>query len=578
MSQLKTSPVLLDIASYPDDFSPCHRRVLAARNISAQQLNKSLSQLHDVSLLREAKSAANRIFQAIQQQEKIVIVGDYDADGATAMAVMVSVLRAVGAKLDTVVPNRVRMGYGLSSAAVQEALQKQAELVITVDNGISANDSVAQLKSAGVSVIITDHHLPPAELPTADFIVNPNHPDCTFPSKNLAGVGVAFYVMLALRQVYREYYAADTAERSAAANPLATYPLADLLPFVAIGTIADVVPLDFNNRVLVEQGLKRLRAGQGTPGLQALFDVAGLDAARLSATEIAFQVAPRLNAAGRIADMQLGVDCLLAANERLAMDYALELDKLNRERKTIENEMKLEADRWLAARADTVADTACLCLFDEDWNEGLIGILAARLKDKYHKTAFVFTRSGELLKASARAAKSVNLVEALNQLHDEAPQLLTNYGGHVKAAGLTLLPENLPVFSEKIAAIIATQLAAVSTDNAIYTDGELLPYELNVENAEFIKTLEPWGQTIPEPLFENTFYIEQIREVGKNHAQMMMIESASGQLFKGIAFDRYATYDHFSKHRCRVAYQLSVNEWRGVKNLSLLVSHVEKMQ
>lgn len=565
MSQLKNYPTVLDLAAYPSDFSPCHRRVLAARNISLEQLNKPLSQLHDVSLLREAKLAAKRIFQAIKAQEKIVIVGDYDADGATAMAVVVSVLEAAGALLDTVVPNRVSMGYGLSAAAVSEAINKQAQLVITVDNGISANESVATLKQASIDVIVTDHHLPPLQLPKADFIVNPNHPDCPFPSKNLAGVGVAFYLMLALRQVYR-----DNNEKT-----LENYPLAELLPFVAVGTIADVVPLDFNNRILVEQGLKRLRAGQGAIGLRALLDVAGLEPGRLSAMEVAFQIAPRLNAAGRIADMQLGVDCLLAANERLAIDYALELDKLNRERKSIENEMKREADILVASKGEGASASSSICLFDADWNEGLIGILAARLKDKYGQTAFVFTRSGEVLKASARAASTVNLIAALNSLSACSPNLLVNYGGHAKAAGLTLLAENLIDFTEKIDEIIRAQLAAVEADDSIYTDGELLPYELSVENAEFIKTLEPWGQSIPEPLFENTFYIDQMREVGNNHAQLLMIEATSGRMFKGIAFDKYSDYDGFLKQQCRVAYQLNVNEWRGQRSLSLIVSHIE---
>lgn len=568
MSQLKKSPISLDLDAYPGDFSPCHRRVLAARQIPAEQLNKSLSQLHDVSLLRQAKAAAERIYQAIKQQERIVIVGDYDADGATAMAVMVSVLQEVGADVASVVPNRVRMGYGLSIAAVAAAIKKQAQLVVTVDNGIGANDSVAKLKSAGIDVIISDHHLPSSQLPAADFIVNPNHPDCLFPSKNLAGVGVAFYLVLALRQVYR-----DNQDKA-----LAAYPIADLLPLVAVGTIADVVPLDFNNRILVEHGLKRLRAGMGGVGLNALLDIATLDASRLSAAEIAFQIAPRLNAAGRIADMQLGVDCLLASNERLAMDYALELDKLNRERKTIENEMKIEADNLLATQTNHNESAASLCLLDENWNEGLIGILAARVKDKYQKTAFVFTRSGRELKASARAPIAANLVDALNQFNVAYPDVLLNYGGHAKAAGLTLARDKFTFFQKNIEKILARQLAASEVDNTIYTDGELLPYELNIANAEFMKTLEPWGQGIPEPLFENTFFIDQIREVGKNHAQLLMIEAASGQIFKGIAFDKFTDYDNLSKQRCRVAYRLSVNEWRGQRNLSLMVSYMELMR
>ncbi|PIE45479.1 MAG: single-stranded-DNA-specific exonuclease RecJ [Gammaproteobacteria bacterium] len=555
-------PLTLD--DYPDDFYPCHRRVLSARRIAPDQLKKSLSRLHDVASMHNATAAAQRLYHSIQCKEKIVIVGDYDADGATAMSVVVSVLRYLHANVDTVVPNRVRMGYGLSKAAADVAVQKRAELVVTVDNGITAADSVDGLKQQGIDVIITDHHLPLQTLPNSDFIVNPNQPDCQFPSKHLAGVGVAFYLMLALRQVYRQQN--DTA--------LDDYPIIDLLPLVAIGTIADVVPLDFNNRILIENGLKRIRAGLASPGIGALIDIAGLDYRTINATDIAFQIAPRLNAAGRIADMQLGVDCLLAGSERLAVDYALELDRLNRERKAIENEMKIEAD-YLLQKQTYPASVQTICLFQEDWNEGLIGILASRLKDKYQKTAFVFTRSGDVLKASARAAEGVSLIEVLNLLNRECPHLLGQYGGHAKAAGLTLLPEQLPNFSDHIETIIANHLKTVEIDQAVYTDGELLPYELSVENAEFIKLLEPWGASMPEPMFENSFYIDNIREVGHNHANMQLIEANSGQLYKGIAFNQYQNCGNLAQQHCRIAYQLSVNEWRGQRSLTLVVSHIE---
>ncbi len=379
MKKLKPYQTVIDLSAYPDDFSPCHRRVLSARQIPAEQLKKSLSQLYPVEQLTDAKPAAVRLYQAIKMQQTIVIVGDYDADGATAMAVLVSVLRHLCATVDTVIPNRISMGYGLSDKAVDEALAKGAQLVITVDNGIAATDSVARLKSHGIDVIITDHHLPPDSLPTADYIINPNRDDCPFPGKSLAGVGVAFYFVLALRQIYREHQQ----------NDLQHYPIADLLPYVAIGTIADVVPLDFNNRILVEQGLKRIRAQRCSAGILALLETAGLSpqyltatAQYLTATDIAFQIAPRLNAAGRIADMQLGVDCLLASNQRLAFDYAVALDVLNRERnqrlafdyavaldvlnrerKTLENEMQLQADLLLSQPIHHKDDSRSLCLF-----------------------------------------------------------------------------------------------------------------------------------------------------------------------------------------------------------------------
>ncbi len=571
MKKLKPYQTIIDLSDYPDDFSPCHRRVLSARQIPPEQLKKPLSQLYPVEQLTDAKPAAERLYQAIQAQQTIVIVGDYDADGATAMAVLVSVLQHLQAMVDTVIPNRASMGYGLSDKAVDEVLAKGAQLVITVDNGITATDSVARLKSHGIDVIITDHHLPPDSLPAADYIINPNRDDCSFPGKSLAGVGVAFYFVLALRQIYREHQQSD----------LQHYPIADLLPYVAIGTIADVVPLDFNNRILVEQGLKRIRAQRCSAGILALLETAGLSAQYLTATDIAFQIAPRLNAAGRIADMQLGVDCLLASNQRLAFDYAVALDILNRERKTLENEMQLQADLLLNRLHNPGEEDNkhSLCLFDENWNEGLIGILAARLKDKYHKTAFVFTRAdkeqGNLLKASARAANGVNVIDALNCLNRQFPRLIATYGGHAKAAGLLLPPSRLSEFAQAIETIIATQLLNSTVDDTIYTDGELLPYELNVANAEFLRMLEPWGSHLPEPLFENTFYLEQIREVGKNHAQLLLIESQSGQPFKGIAFNQFTYYDSLVRKHCRVAYRLDINEWRGQRTLSLVVTHIE---
>ncbi len=565
MSEFKPFSTPVDLADYPADFSPCHRRVLSARQIPPEQLKKSLSQLHPISQLSGAIPAAERLYRAIQEQEKIVIVGDYDADGATAMAVVVSVLRHLHAKVDTVVPNRQKMGYGLSTKATQQVIAKQARLVITVDNGISAVDGVKQLIDRGIEVIITDHHLPPATLPPATVIVNPNREDCSFPSKALAGVGVAFYVMLALRQVYRQ-------QNNAA---LDNFVMTDLLPLVAIGTIADVVPLDFNNRILIEQGLRRIRAEQCSAGILALLRIAGLSAAELNSIEVAFQLAPRLNAAGRIADMQLGVDCLLAQNSHLANDYAMELDRLNRERKSIENEMRLQADALLQPSYHSTGSVICLC--DQDWNEGLIGIVAARLKEQYNKTAFVFTRGEEpnLLKASARAADGVNLIDALDNLNRQQPHLLSNYGGHKKAAGLTLASDNYQPFCQAIEVLIAAQLIHFKQDNHIYTDGELLPQEFSIDNAIFLKTLETWGNGIPEPLFENTFYIEAIKEVGKNHAQMLLIESVSGLSFKGIAFNQYKHYDKLAKRQCRIAYRLATNEWQGRYDLNLIINHIK---
>lgn len=567
MRVLKPYPIRQSLDDYPDGFSLSHRRILSARHILPNEIDKRLNKLIHVDLLKDAKLAANHLYQAIKDKKKIVIVGDYDADGATATAVIVSVLNHLQASVDTVVPNRHQMGYGLSATAAQAALDKQAELIITVDNGITAVDTVEQLRATGVEVIITDHHLPTAALPKANFIINPNQPDCPFPSKHLAGVGVAFYFMLALRQVYREQQQPDFEH----------FSLTDLLPYVAIGTIADVVVLDYNNRILVEQGLRRMRAQKMPLGVQALIDIAQLNSKTINTTEIAFHLAPRLNAAGRIADMQLGIDCLLARSERLATDYAVELDKLNRERKAIENEMRIQADDVIQSYKD-LDNQAVICLYQAQWNEGVIGILASRLKEQYKKTAFVFTRADNQLKASARAGNGVNLIDALNKLNRIAPQLLSNYGGHAKAAGLTISPQDLPYFEKKINTIVAEQLASQTIDSAIYTDGELHPNELTLSHAHFIKTLETWGTSIPEPLFENSFLVNEIKEVGKNHAQMQLIEIKSGYTFKGIAFHQFELYSGFKKQHCRVAYQLNINEWQGRQSLNLVVSHVEKIQ
>lgn len=562
---LKDKTCLLDLAHYPEDFSPCHKRILSARNISPEQLKKTLANLLPTAEFTHADAAAELLYQAIQNHKKIVIVGDYDADGATAMSVMLSVLRYLNANVDSVVPNRVTMGYGLSAAAVDEVLDKQADLVITVDNGINAVEQVHRLNQHHIQTLITDHHLPPEQLPEAAVILNPNCVDSAFPDKALAGVGVAFYLVLALRQVFKAHN--DTR--------LETYPVADLLPLVAVGTVADLVPLSFNNRILVEQGLRRLRHGTGSLGLQALIEVAGLEKKQLNSVDIAFQIAPRLNAAGRIADMQLGVDCLMASSERLAMDYALELDNLNRERKTIENEMKVAAADFLS-KHPIAEDKATISLLDAHWNEGLIGILAARIKEKHKKTAFIFTQTEQGLKASARAIAEVNLIDALNQLNRLYPDLMITYGGHAKAAGLTLAVGQFAFFEQQIEAIIQQQLQQKTIDHHIYTDGELLPYELNLDNANFLKTFEPWGMTVPEPVFRNTFYIDSLREVGKNHAQMQLIESRSGQYFKGIAFDKYHEYQQLKQQHCEVAYQLNINRWQGTESLSLTVVHIEE--
>lgn len=560
--QFKEAPQYIDLDDYPADFSPAHKRVLSARKITPEEIRKPLSALLTVNELKGAMKAAELIYQHIQKHNKILVVGDYDADGATATALVYRVLRFVEAEIDFIVPNRFSMGYGLSLAVVDEAIAKSPSLIITVDNGITACDSVARLRQHGIDVIITDHHLPSARLPRANVIVNPNANDCQFPSKALSGVGVAFYLMLALRQIYQQQQ--DTA--------LSEFNMASLLDLVALGTISDMVPMDYNNRVMVEQGLQRIRKQQCSLGILVLIEVAGIHLDNLNTTDIAYQITPRLNAAGRVSDMGLGIDCLLTQEAHLAMDYALALDELNNERKSIENEMRSEA-KIIIENLQTEQANA-YCLFDKTWHEGVIGILASRIKEEYKVPVLVFSEGEDYLKGSARSISGVDIVEVLSALKKQLPDVIVNHGGHAMAAGISIVKDKFNEFQQHFLAEINAQMHNQVVDDIVITDGALLPYEFNIKNAEFLKTLETWGAGLSEPLFCNEFYIETIRMVGINHTKFSLIEKTSNLQLEAIAFNQHETYQHLRPGHYTMSYRLTVNEWQGMKKISLLVSHI----
>lgn len=560
--QFREFPQHIDLDEYPEDFSPAHKRVLSARKIMPSQIRKPLNALLTVAELKGAVTAAELIYQHLQVNHKILIAGDYDADGATATALIYRVLRHLGADVDFIVPNRFSMGYGLSAAVVSEIIAKSPQLVITVDNGITACESVDSLRGQGIDVIVSDHHLPLDVLPNANVIVNPNANGCQFASKALAGVGVAFYLMLALRQVLQT----NDDKR------LDDFNMASLLDLVALGTISDMVPMDYNNRIMVEQGLRRIRKRECCIGIRALAEVAGVNLKSLNTMDVAYQITPRLNAAGRVSDMALGVDCLLTQEASLAMDYALELNELNNERKSIENEMKSGAKDIIATLDG--GDGCGFCLFDEDWHEGVIGILASRIKEEYEAPVIVFTAGDEQLKGSARSIKGVDMVDVLSEAKKQLPDEIISYGGHAMAAGISLTKDGFAKFRETILPIFAKFMQNRQVDEAIYTDGALLPYEFNVKNAEFLKTMETWGMGLAEPLFCNEFYVENIRMVGINHTKFALIEKTSNLQLEAIAFNRHDTYQYLKPGHYTISYRLTVNEWQGVKKMSLLVSHI----
>lgn len=513
--------------------------------------------------------AVDLLFNALQSQKRILIVGDFDADGATSTVVAMRCLSAFGFKyVDYLVPNRFVFGYGLTPEIVDVAKEKNPDLIITVDNGISSLEGVQAAKESGMQVLVTDHHLPGKEAPDADAIVNPNQHGCEFPSKNLAGVGVIFYVMSALRKKLREQNWFEE-------NQLAEPNLAEVLDLVALGTVADVVPLDYNNRILVAAGLQRIRSGKASPGIAALLSVASKEAHRISAGDIGFTLGPRLNAAGRLDDMSLGIQCLLSGSAAQAYEYARELDDLNRDRKNIEGTMQAEALKQFESFSDsTLQNKSGICLYQSDWHQGVIGILASRIKDRLHRPTIVFanTDNGEL-KGSGRSIPGVHLRDVLDEVAVQTPGLIEKFGGHAMAAGLSLMPNKLEAFTDAFDQVVQQHLTEENREPIVLSDGELPEELLHLNLANAIKNHGPWGQHFPEPIFHGVFQIINQRIVGQKHLKLVLSrETYSNQVFDAIAFNvDLKQWPNSEAREVRVAYQLDVNVYRGKESLQLMV-------
>jgi single-stranded-DNA-specific exonuclease len=555
--------------SLPPGLHPVLARLYAARHVHrSDELDQSLERLLPPDGLKGIECASALLADAVRYSRRILIVADFDADGATSCALALRALRAMGAReVHYVVPNRFEYGYGLTPEIVAVAAQWRPDLLITVDNGISSVEGVRAAKHAGMRVLITDHHLPGAELPAADAIVNPNQPGDGFTSKMLAGVGVIFYVMLALRAQLRT--------QGWFAQPgLAEPNLARLLDLVALGTVADVVPLDHNNRVLVAQGLKRINQGQASAGIRALLNVAGRRPGRLGAADLGFAVAPRLNAAGRLTDMSLGIECLLTEDEGRAEEIARQLDSLNRERREIEAGMQTQALEAIdQLHLDGILPHG-LCLFDESWHQGVIGILAARIRERVHRPVIAFAPAGDAeLKGSARSVPGLHIRDALDAVAARHPGLVTKFGGHAMAAGLTLPRAHFDRFRVAFAAEAAQHLSDDDLAGRVITDGELAADDLTLELAELLRDAGPWGQGFPEPLFDGVFEVAEQRVVGERHLKLRL--STGGRAVEAIAFGQVPAGNPPAWRRVRAAYRLDVNEFQGRRGLQLVIEYLE---
>lgn len=559
---------LPDVLPDLGDIPPLLTRIYAARGVQhATELEKGLARLLPTHLLKGMDAAVQLLAQALQQRQRVLIVGDFDADGATASCVGMLGLRMLGAAhVDYLVPNRFDYGYGLTPEIVAVALQRQPDVLVTVDNGISSIEGVAAAQAAGLKVIVTDHHLPGAELPTADAIVNPNQPGCEFPSKALAGVGVMFYVLLGLRAHLR---GSGWFEQQGIQEP----NLAELLDLVALGSVADVVPLDANNRILVHQGLARIRAGRARPGLRAILEVARRDHRRIVSTDLGFIVGPRLNAAGRLDDISLGIECLLCDDAEGAMQRAMQLEQLNQERKHIEQGMQREA---LVQLKDLPLDNLPfgLCLFEPEWHQGVIGILASRMKERYHRPVIAFADAGNgELKGSARSVPGLHIRDALDAVAARFPQLISKFGGHAMAAGLTLQQVHFAAFAKAFDAEVRRQLTEDDLTGRIYSDGSLSAHEFDMQLAQQLRHAGPWGQRFPEPLFHGEFKILSQRLVGQKHLKLVLQSSQAAPAVDAIAFNvDLAIWPNPTIVEAQAAYTLDVNEFRGNESLQLIVS------
>ncbi|EIU6777375.1 single-stranded-DNA-specific exonuclease RecJ [Vibrio parahaemolyticus] len=567
-----------DLSLLPDSIPPILKRIYINRGITdIAQLETSARGLHSYQKLGGIEQAVELLFQAIQEQKRIIVVGDFDADGATSSALSVLALRMLGSNnVDYLVPNRFEDGYGLSPEVVDQALELGAEMIMTVDNGVSSIEGVRYAKENGITVLVTDHHLPGQVLPEVDAMVNPNLDSCAFPSKALAGVGVAFYLMMALCVHMRKH-------NWFAQQGMQEPKLMELIDLVALGTVADVVPLDENNRILVHQGLQRIRAGKARPGIQALIEVAKRDARRLVASDFGFALGPRINAAGRLDDMSFGVELLMCNNIHAARRMASELDGLNQTRKEIEEGMKQEAMAF-CERLQFGENSELpygLSLFQRDWHQGVIGILASRIKEKFHRPVIAFADGGEgTIKGSCRSIPGLHMRDALDFIDTQNPGLIIKFGGHAMAAGLTIKEQDFERFSRLFDEVVKKELDEAALKGVIHTDGELKPEEFSMHIAEQLRAGGPFGQAFPEPIFDGEFKVLHQKLVGEKHLKLMLEPLYKGHptnvMIDGIAFNvDLRRWPDASVKTVRLAYKLDVNEFRGNQSLQLMIDHIE---
>lgn len=564
--------VVDDAADLPADLSPLLRRLYASRGVSsARDLERGVKGMLPWQRLAGIEQAAGLLYEAFRQGLRIVVVGDFDADGATSTALSVLALRSLGCdNVAFLVPNRFEDGYGLSPEVVDQAHALGAQMIMTVDNGISSHAGVDRAHALGIPVLVTDHHLPGDTLPDADALVNPNRRDCEFPSKSLAGVGVAFYLMLALRSHLRDKGWFD--ERG-----IAIPNLAELLDLVALGTVADVVPLDVNNRILTWQGLSRIRAGKCRPGIKALLEIANRDPQKLVASDLGFALGPRLNAAGRLDDMSVGVALLLCDNTGEARMLANELDALNQSRKEIEQGMQAEA-LALCEKLERGSEAlpGGLAMYHPEWHQGVVGILASRIKERFHRPVIAFAPAGNgTLKGSGRSIQGLHMRDALERLDSLYPGMMLKFGGHAMAAGLSLEEARFSEFRQRFGELVTEWLDPSLLQGEIVSDGPLTATDMTLEVAQMLREAGPWGQMFPEPLFDGRFRLLQQRLVGERHLKVMLEPAGGGPLIDGIAFNVDTTrWPDNGVREVEIAYKLDINEFRGNRSLQLIIDNI----
>lgn len=554
---------------------PLLERLFLARGIKSDiELDRTLSKLPSPWLLSGLEDMVAHLIIAINEQQKICIVADFDADGATSCAVAIKGLQLLGAgQVSFVVPNRFEYGYGLTPEIVELVKLQNPDVIITVDNGISSIDGVKAATDSGIKVLVTDHHLPGFDLPSADAIVNPNLFDDKFPCKSLAGVGVIFYVLMALRSRLREM---NWFESHQVTEP----NLAQLLDYVALGTVADVVALEQTNRILVHQGLLRIRTGRCHPGISALIEVSGRNPQAIAASDLGFAIGPRLNAAGRMDDMSLGIQCLLTDDPALAKDIALQLDELNNDRREVESVMKHEAMTYLTEMKmlDKHHLPSGVCLFDANWHQGVIGILASRIKDQVHRPVIAFAPAGkDLIKGSARSIPGVHIRDVLSDIAAAHPKLLSKFGGHAMAAGLSIKMHDYPPFVLAFDEMVSKRLTSVDLEQKILSDGELTEQEMTLEIADLLQNAATWGQAFPEPLFDGVFDVIQSRVVGQRHLKLVLRKPGGDLVIDAIAFFVDKPEHWLGLRQIKAVYKLDINEFKGNRSVQFIVQYLEKI-